>query len=538
MDCDPEKLKKLVEDKKVEFDADIAGLGLSSQPQSLRSSYCIRRLCHRPLGGSSTPNHAKEVDIRNERIASYKAFLHSANDQLLVSLVAIMIGAVITSSKITIYSSNIVIAIGCLALAVYLGCVPFYMDRLRDHKIAMIVRILAILSGVVMLLFMLSLRLSDTWNMKTHVYLKCAMKDYILNGWVLLRRSTTVILYLAVLYGACEVVWVLYKQQSPDIGSGGRPPQGQQGTSLATEIVQQSRHNPEIEMQQTLQVPNRLLEYRSGNSGLNLSTIEREVLAVYEIMVRNLTDDTGRLANIQNNYNQSAVTLFEPNTVPMTFREIWRKTRAEQRSALLNKFFQLVGMGKIRDHWGFGQIVAIALLILPLFAAMESRADYKRRIKSIAASYDETSTEPADGDSTNPSFNHHTTGHEFVQGAGCPSDIEAIQFVGELFRRRAAAMGYPCLHNWVWGISLEESPTLQRSAVCQSIFILALATALGKYVQFYQANFLLGLGFVFAFGMMAIGRVSGLAQMVKVTKCRCLPGFLEKLDDDLSDDFS
>ncbi|KAK6700548.1 hypothetical protein SNK05_013367 [Fusarium graminearum] len=462
MDCDPEKLTKLVNDKEVGFDADIAGLGVliafvttsvatiivlvfafltDSVPSHLLNTgdaiiaSGIRRLCHRPLGGSSTPNHAKEVDIRNERIASYKAFLHSANDQLLVSLVAIMIGAVITSSKITIYSSNLVIAIGCLSLTVHLGCFPFYMDRLIDHRVAMTLRVLPMLSGVVMLLFMLILRLSDTWDMETHVYLKCAIKGYILDSGILSYRLPSVIIYFAVFYGACEIVWVSYKQQSPDTESGGRPPQDQQGTSLATEIIHRNRHNPDIELQQTLQVPSRLLEYRGGNSSLNLSTIEREVLAVYEIMERSLTDDTGRSANIQNNFNQTTVTLFKPNTEPMRFMEIWKNVRAEQQNTLLNRFFRVValdfllygpkpgprlrymmrwhvstwifhqclgsfvwrlcwlwsgvvygvssivlyhgdrvGMKKISDHWGFGQIVAVTLLVLPLFAAMESRA--------------------------------------------------------------------------------------------------------------------------------------------------------------------
>ncbi|EYB23357.1 hypothetical protein FG05_35437 [Fusarium graminearum] len=583
MDCDPEKLKKLVNDKEVGFDADIAGLGVliafvttsvatiivlvfafltDSVPSHLLNTgdaiiaSGIRRLCHRPLGGSSTPNHAKEVDIRNERIASYKAFLHSANDQLLVSLVAIMIGAVITSSKITIYLSNLVIAIGCLSLTVHLGCFPFYMDRLIDHRVAMTLRVLPMLSGVVMLLFMLILRLSDTWDMKTHVYLKCAIKGYILDSGILSYRLPSVIIYFAVFYGACEIVWVSYKQQSPDTESGGRPPQDQQGTSLATEIIHRNRHNPDIELQQTLQVPSRLLEYRGGNSSLNLSTIEREVLAVYEIMERSLTDDTGRSANIQNNFNQTTVTLFKPNTEPMRFMEIWKNVRAEQQNTLLNRFFRVValdfllygpkpgprlrymmrwhvstwifhqclgsfvwrlcwlwsgvvygvssivlyhgdrvGMKKISDHWGFGQIVAVTLLVLPLFAAMESRADYKRRTKSIIASY-EISTEPTDGRSINSSLDHHTPGHGSVQGAGCQADIEAIQFAGELFRRRAAAIGYPFLHT--------------------------------------SASFV----FAFIFGVFIICRFVGLARMAKVNRSRCLPGFLENLDGDISEQFS
>ncbi|CAF3540754.1 unnamed protein product [Fusarium graminearum] len=621
MDCNSTNLKKLVKDNEVEFDADIAGLGVliafvttsvtiiivlvcafftDSVPSHLLNTgdaiiaSGIRRLRHRPPVLSSTPNYTKEVDIRNERISSFKAFLHSANDQLLVSQVAIMIGAVITSSKITIYSSNLVIAIGCLSLTVHLGCFPFYMDRLRDHRVAMTLRVLAMLSGVVMLLFMLILRLSKTWNKRTHVYLKCAIKGYILDGGVLLYRLPSVIIYFAVFYGACEIVSVSYKQQFPKIESGGRPPQDQQGTSLATEILHQSRHNPDIELQQTLQVPSRLIEYRDGNSSLNLSTIEREVLAVYEIMERNLTDDTGRSANIQNNFNQTTVTLFKPNTEPMTFMEIWKNVRAEQQNTLLNRSLQVValnlllygpkpglrlrymmrwyifswifhqclgsfvwrlcwlwsgvvygvssiilyhgdkvGMKNISNHWGFGQIVAIALLVLPLFAAMESRADYKRRTKSIAASY-ETSTEPTYGDSPNSSLNHHTPGHGSVQGAGCQADIEAIQFAGELFRKRAEAIGYPFLHTSVWRLSLEESPTLQKTAGCQAILMFAYTTAFGIYLRFFQAS----LVFAFVFGFLTICRFVGLAYMANVNRSRCLPGFLEKLDGDVSEEFS
>jgi hypothetical protein len=137
----------------------------------------------------------------------------------------------------------------------------------------------------------------------------------------------------------------------------------------------------------------------------------------------------------QYTYAQLKTRFLKPDCSKMSFKDIWRQTRESKRHALLSKWLQLEalnllvsdsksnfrlkarvhlvaeqwafhqsrgsfmwrvlwlwsgnvygivtvfmsrserkGLSGDPDHWGFGQVVPLALLALPLFAAMESHA--------------------------------------------------------------------------------------------------------------------------------------------------------------------
>ncbi|VTO93929.1 unnamed protein product [Fusarium graminearum] len=614
MDCDPERLRNLVKNDEVEFDADIAGLGVLiafvatsvsviivlvsafvtlSIPSYLLNigdaviASGIRRLYHRLLGAYSKPKHAKVVDTRNERIAAYKAFLHSTSDQLLVSQVAIMIAALATREEITIYSCNIVIALACLASTVHLGCFPFYMDRLKDHRAAKLIRILAMVSGLGTLIFLLIIQCSLSWDETTHVYLKCAMQDYTLFGFAIVERLYRAFIPFTVIYCAWEVFRLSYKQQSRDIESTDRHPPDQQSTSLLTGVIGE-RHptnDHDIEMQPIVQIPSRLQEYLNGNDSLILSQIEQEALAVYEALNLNFTDDTVISGDRGCNDRQPTLAILQQSAKPTSIKDTWQKTRGQERNAVLNKWLQMKSLHillcepgpcfrlKLRigllaerwafhqcrgsfvwrfcwllsgtvygiasifdyrsnklyvsgniDHWGFGQVVPLALLTLPLFAAMESHADYKRQVKSIEASYHETSNGSTERISTDLYSNHCTASQEPVRTTRCPNDIEAILFVIGLLKKRAEIIGHPHLYDWVRGISLDMSSTLQIATGCHAIFMLAFTVVLGVNTPYRQTtiSFIL----VVLLLTMATRKFLGLILIVKAT--RGLPTFLEK----------
>jgi hypothetical protein len=197
-----------------------------------------RRRLYRQLR-SSIPKlkRSKVIDTRNERITAYKAFLHSTSDQLLVSQVAILIAAFVIYGEITIYSVNIIVALGCLASTVHLGCFPFYMDRLIDHNVAKFFRVSAMVSGSDMLAFMLIIQLSYSWDMETHVYFTCAIQSFNLDGATVSTRFFDMFIILTVLYGTYEVVQLLYTKQLRDLESAsGRLPCPER-TSPPTEVT-------------------------------------------------------------------------------------------------------------------------------------------------------------------------------------------------------------------------------------------------------------------------------------------------------------
>jgi hypothetical protein len=155
----------------------------------------------------------KLVDSRSERIDAFMAFMLSISDQILVSQVAILIAACIIHVEITIYSVNIVIALGCLASTVHLGSFPFYIDRLRDHGAAKMVRVIAMAAGSGMLVFMLIIQLSSTWDMETRVYFTCALHDFQIRGDDIANCVIGLFVPLTVLYSTYEIVQLLYTEQ-------------------------------------------------------------------------------------------------------------------------------------------------------------------------------------------------------------------------------------------------------------------------------------------------------------------------------------
>lgn len=371
----------------------------------------------------------QQVNTRNERIDAYKAFLHSTSDQILVSQVAILIAATIIQAEITIYSANIVIALGCLASTVHLGCFPFYVDRLRDHDVAKFLRAIMMTAGSGLLVFWLIVQLSNTWDMDSHVYFICVLTDYRLGGGDLLDSIWAIPVPFTILFGTYDIWQLLYKQSFRDNEAVGGDMQGLRRMSRAAESPPQQANDQDIEMQ-TLQttLPQRLYEHCSGNSAIRLSRIEQEALAICKILQ---VDG----ANASNSYDQLLWRLFRRNSGRRSIKAVRDQTLEDKRPSLLNKWLQiealkvLIAKPKSRrllqahiyriaerwayhqcrgsfvwrilwlwsgnvygitvvftsrysttnlegdpDHWGFGQVVPLALLALPIFTAMEGHA--------------------------------------------------------------------------------------------------------------------------------------------------------------------
>ncbi|KAG9508148.1 hypothetical protein J7337_001711 [Fusarium musae] len=457
MDCSESKLKRLVSLEEVEFDADIAGPGVLaaflvtslialaalilafltlSVPEGLLNSgdaviaAGARRTYHQLRAKFPKTKRAKVVESKTERTHAFMAFMIAISDQILVSQASILIAALIIHDDITIYSANIVIALGCLASTVHLGSFPFYIDRIKNHSFAKLIRVLAMVTGSGMLVFMLVVQLSYTWDMESHVYFTCTLHDYrISDGFV-----TGTFVPIAVLYGTYEIVQLLYREQPVDDKSNGPDSKGR--TPVAR------RNRPDFDDQQApnhegieLQTLARLEDQTIPESHQEHSDIEVESQTIVTML--QLISDSNIEMTTENEmeYQHQRSALLKPKVAKIKLKELLKEIRESKREQLLNRWQKLealtiltsnagspsrirhlviltaetwafhqcrgsfawrlfwlwsgnvygivtiftsraitTGMSGNPNKMGFGQVVPLTLLALPIFAAMESHA--------------------------------------------------------------------------------------------------------------------------------------------------------------------
>jgi hypothetical protein len=112
-----------------------------------------------------------------DRLQAFQTFLLSITDQVLASHLAILIATFARHVDITLYSVNVVIALGCLACAVHLALMPLLIDHLRKHHVTKASRSILMLAGAFMLVTLLVFKLSATWQDNTHIFFRCAVRD-------------------------------------------------------------------------------------------------------------------------------------------------------------------------------------------------------------------------------------------------------------------------------------------------------------------------------------------------------------------------
>lgn len=129
---------------------------------SVRKIFCI-------------PGLAKTRDRhrRDDRTKAFTAFLLSGSDQILVSEFAILTAAIAGYRDITIYSVEIVIALGCMASTVHLLTLPLLTRNIKEGKFTKTLRVLVITAVTGMLVYLLCYRLSDDWWSPTTVFFRC-----------------------------------------------------------------------------------------------------------------------------------------------------------------------------------------------------------------------------------------------------------------------------------------------------------------------------------------------------------------------------
>ncbi|KAF5609117.1 uncharacterized protein FSUBG_4272 [Fusarium subglutinans] len=606
MDCSPERLERLVSDEDVEFDADIAGPGVLaaflvtslialatlilafltiSVPERLLNSgddviaAGARRIYHRlRFLNTKRPNtKPPKVDqSRSERVHAFMTFMVAISDQILVSQASILIAALIIHDDITIYSSNIVIALGCLASTVHLGSFPFYIDRIKDHRTAKLIRVLAMVAGSGMLVFLLVIQLSYTWDMESHVYFICALRDYRMSeemaGMDVINLLIGMFVPLAVLYGTYEIIQLLYRDQPVEDnpnepGSRGEPPHARQNRSHLDD--QELSENGGIELQNLA----RLEDQANPESYRDTSGIEVESQAIVSIL--QLISDSNRemMTDNEAGYQHQRFILLRPRGAKIQFRELLNEIKESKRERLLNKWLKLkaltiltskrVSTRKLRllmrltdETWafhqcrgsfawrlfwlwsgnvygivtifisravttgmsgnpntmGFGQVVPLTLLTLPIFAAMEGRADYKQKLKSIDKAHaDQAILETPVTGNTRSQSRHQSP----AQRHNIPAkrEILRIQTVQEILKKRSKDIGYPELYDWLTGDDLASAPSLQMGVALHVAVMFMIATLLGFSMAYGIAS--INITLIVLLFLLAARRLIGLSLVVQ-----------------------
>ncbi|RBR03154.1 hypothetical protein FVER53590_30357 [Fusarium verticillioides] len=178
---------------------------------------------------------------------------------------------------------------------------------------------------------------------------------------------------------------------------------------------------------------------------------------------------------------------------------------------------------------GFGQVVPLTLLALPIFAAMESHAgkstcysilgsyltigaDYKKKLKSLEAAHVDQANLEISVTTNTPS---HSRGHSPVQRQNIRAEreIASIQAVQEILNKRSKDIGYPELYDWLTGDDLTNAPNLQMAVWVHVAVMFIISTLLGFSMAYGIADINLTL-IVLLVGL-AARRITGLLLVEK-----------------------
>ncbi|KAJ4059118.1 hypothetical protein NW756_000300 [Fusarium oxysporum] len=159
------------------------------------------------------------------------------------------------------------------------------------------------------------------------------------------------------------------------------------------------------------------------------------------------------------------------------------------------------------NKMGFGQVVPLTLLALPIFAAMEGHADYKQKLKSIEKAHvDQANLEI----SVNRNTQSHSIGQSpaHIQNMPAQIDIKGIQTVQEILKKRAKDIGYPELYNWVTGDDLTSAASLQMGVAAHAAAMFTIATLLGYSMAYDIAS--INFALIAILFLLAVRRLTGL----------------------------
>lgn len=163
---------------------------------------------------------------RQHRFEAIAVFMVSISDQIMVSQAAILSAAIARNKTIAIYSVNVLIALTVLASTVQLATFKLLSTELRKYSVSKHIRVFLMLAGSILLILLLLIQLSDSWNDGTNVFFLCALRSFHLGDGYAISFAIGITVPFTVLYNTCGVVHSLYSrldegaQRQPDVEQG------------------------------------------------------------------------------------------------------------------------------------------------------------------------------------------------------------------------------------------------------------------------------------------------------------------------------
>jgi hypothetical protein len=274
-----------------------------------------------------------------ERTAKLQAFLLDLSDQQLLTGLALLIAGVIRHTDITLYSLDVIAALLLLSSTVHLGTIPILRPILRSSRVLKWMRIVPMGAKLVGIVALWIMKITTTWNDEpgtSDIFFKCAIEHFTLRGTS--RADATLFILLAVVFLAASTN-VFISLHGPRGGPRGLEDQlsrwlynifGIQGLPSQQQYLQ---HKSSV---------TRTQGFFSHLQGLHLA----ESFAFHECF-QSFAWHILWLLFIQA-FSMGLVFINRQQTGPI--------------SGSLN-------------IWGFGQIVALALLVLPVYSAVTNYLD-------------------------------------------------------------------------------------------------------------------------------------------------------------------
>ena len=279
---------------------------------------------------------------RQERIQELRTFLLSMSDQIVVSEVAILVAVWARNGSITLYSTNVVIALATLASSVHIPALLVATVSNSRHRSTLLPRVTLMVFGAVSLIVLWILRMFPSWNMETHIYFSCAIRDMspprgsALEMWDLILANIVPAIFIG--YAHLMAIYLLWRSDS----------------------APRSSLNPEKHSTWT-----------SLSSCVRTNSLRRRALYAYLAQRKSLRK-LGPAARI---FKLAESWAFHECLDSFIIRISWLLSASSYgvTTIFIARKDQTGMISGDPDEMGFGQIVPLILLLLPILTAIQCR---------------------------------------------------------------------------------------------------------------------------------------------------------------------
>lgn len=283
----------------------------------------------------------QEHPARKYRIEAFRDFMLALSDQQLVTGLAMLVAGFGHWNEISIYSANVVSALAYFSASVHMGTLDFLMTYLRGHGIVKGCRVFAMVCTLTLLVFLLGMGLSSTWyvdNKRSNLFLICAFWNFAF-GWDTYDGLGYVV---SRLYIIGILIWLHYERIDTLYSVWGPLPQGE---DLMTK-----------------------------------KKLERYGIKGFDYREKRYKQRARQIIVVAPNWRRTFATLRLVES--FAFHEVFGSRIAQISSLLYANIYGAILIFDLRrahegtvgpfNTMGFGQIVPVFLLVLLIFALIES----------------------------------------------------------------------------------------------------------------------------------------------------------------------